>query len=259
MHNTLSEILSGTHGRTAQYLDLSRYLEDGERLEGERVSPWHTDYLRDWEEPEHERATHVIIHGTTWGDYVGSIVTRSDCERIREDFPGRVVTVTGGYGSESLAVALDWAPDEDWNEDDGFGDVLAAMFAGEIYDDGSVFDLERELGDEAWDNFGAMDWRDEIRDAALPLSEAIYDEVDEYLSEMDVMALSGLVTDLCGHHGDHQYEWPNFVAEDATGSGYWEGLGDLVQPALVESLARLDRAERVRPVPVHEDQMTLTI
>lgn len=110
----------------------------------------------DWESATAENATHAILDLTTWSDYSGSTVERSNERSLLRDFPQTFIRLYGGYGTRGLMLPVNMPEsyDEDtWNY---LLDELAALGDYPLYDEEDLSALEMELADEAWD--GYLNW-----------------------------------------------------------------------------------------------------
>lgn len=109
-----------------------------------------------------DSTTFVAVPMTSWGDYGGSTIERSNARSLVRDYPDTFVAVSGDYGSESLVLPADADVD-----DDLFETLVALAEEYPLYDEGDHSELEMELTQERWDSFGAHDLERELSDAGL--------------------------------------------------------------------------------------------
>lgn len=102
---------------------------------------------------------------TAWGDYVGSMVERSNCRAMLEDFPETFVEVRGDYGSKCLAVFADAAIPE------LVADVIRALAEYPLYSDEDHSNLEMEETEEAWEQYAESDLTRELERFEFPTAD----------------------------------------------------------------------------------------
>lgn len=102
---------------------------------------------------------YVVVPVTSWGDYAGSTVERSNARSLVRDYPDVFVLAEGAYSSESLYLPADAPISADlW-------DTLAGLSDYPLYDENDHSELEWELTDEAWSSYGEYDLRRAVTDA----------------------------------------------------------------------------------------------
>lgn len=219
----------------------------GIRADDTTPTPGENGHISDFEAPGHYltrfeqllQATHVTIPFTTWGDYVGSTVERSNHRSILDGFADQVIDLAGDYSSSMLVIPLDGTiPTE-------LANVIVALYDYPLVNEDDHSQLEFELGEEAWDDYGRSDLRrnvvknvsDAMPDLPSKTEYAIGDAVSDTIDEMDDSDFDTLVWKFRDDAGLH------FVAEDATGGGYWEGADDVVkaiaQKLTIDAIAKL--------------------
>lgn len=113
---------------------------------------------------------------TTWGDYVGDDVQRSNNRSLLRDFPDVFKEVDGDYGYSTLVIRA-----SDLLANDGYLLDIGRQLAHEypLYDESDHSALEMELADDAWDAYLYLDVPASILDALEddwePFSHYVYD------------------------------------------------------------------------------------
>jgi len=101
--------------------------------------------------------THIEVRNTAWGDYCGGTAERSNARSLARDFPETFVTVTGGFGSEYLALPIDAEIPE------YLYDLLVSLADDyPLYDESDHSELESEIERECWESYGRYDLTREI-------------------------------------------------------------------------------------------------
>lgn len=161
----------------------------------------------------------IVLPYTTYGDYIGSTVERSNHDAILDDFADEVTSKYLGHGAYRLVVEAD-------------GEISAALYDSieslrdyPLYSEDHHSYLESDIEDEDWRLYGRDEVRSQVENHARPLAEDDEDEdrFREYLDD----ALTDDVIDAA--YGDaRSYGSVTWESESATG-GYFRGLDSLGQ------------------------------
>ena len=115
-----------------------------------------------------DQTAYVTVPVTSWGDYGGSDIERSNCRSLLRDYPESFVHATGGYGSEALYLPADEEVEP------ALADTLIYLRdCYPLYDEEDHSALTEDLVQEAWDAYAAREFR-------LALCEALAPGVDHY-------------------------------------------------------------------------------
>lgn len=102
----------------------------------------------DWEQTDKDHAEFVEFPYTTWGDYVGGTVERSNYNSLLRDFPDTFIHITGGYFSHTLYLPMPYGPN---------GQALVEIMAGlenyPLYDEEDHSQLEMDIAWDAWEQY----------------------------------------------------------------------------------------------------------
>jgi hypothetical protein len=158
-----------------------------------------------------------VIPYTEHGDYVGSLVEKSNCQLMLDDAlngdgvpedgdrPGakpRIIHLISGHGYEAIGWPA-WCP---LTED--LAECMERLAEYPLLDDDHAIQLEQEQAIEDWDSYA----RDDTRRALLKLIReefpAAYDAADDWLDELSY---------------EDWWQWA-YVAEDG-GNPWWEMEG----------------------------------
>lgn len=126
-----------------------------------------------------ETATHLEVYCTTWGDYVGDDLQRSNHRSLLRDFPDTFVDVDwGSYDTHSLAMDLDQEID---HEDLLYVVDILRKLADDypLYDEEDHSELESELEESDWESHGAYDLRRELQEVLGDDDAELADNVTE--------------------------------------------------------------------------------
>ena len=183
---------------------------------------------------------------TSWGDYVGSTVERSNFDAIKEHFttkdedgadvvPAWLFEVSGGYGSSALCinlVALDECDDETTDE---LEEVLEGLNNYCVFDESHMSNLESELEFEDWCDWGRDDFVKELAD--------VFEELHEELEERYGSDVYDIDNDTCDSFFQTLAEESNnyWEAETATG-GHWR-ISDIVAHCTADKFATWFRVQ----------------
>ncbi len=110
-----------------------------------------------------ERPQFIVIPNTAWGDYVGSVVNRSNCRSLLRDFADEVVSVRGNYGYEALYVPANALISH------RLYSAIAYLATWPYYSEGDLAELEVELFNEAWESYAEVELANEV--AAIIVGE----------------------------------------------------------------------------------------
>lgn len=109
-----------------------------------------------------EEPTHLSVEGTTWGDYCGGMVQRSNWEALQRDYPGIFIDMTAHPGAHTLVLPLDVEVDED------LLDILVKIRDEyPLYDEEHHSALEMQLAEEAWEQYLGSDTISDLQKAGL--------------------------------------------------------------------------------------------
>lgn len=122
-----------------------------------------TDRLKD--------AVFVRMPLTLWGDYVGTVVERSNYQALLADFPDRFVVVEGFPGAHELIVPLHLWSDELQRIASGLQDDYP------LYDEMVYAEVENQLVEESWEAWVRYDLvRDLDREHGLDTDELLVED-----------------------------------------------------------------------------------
>lgn len=131
----------------------------------------------------------IVLPYTTWGDYIGSTVERSNHDAILEDFADEVTSEYLGHGGYRLTVEADGEISEALYE------VVVELGQYPLYDENHYSLLECEIESEDWTAWGRAELRDGI----------VKRVVESYEGDADIE----------GHVEAH-------FTDEALDSAYWE-------------------------------------
>ena len=114
---------------------------------------FHISHFTSHKSTEGQMLAGYEVKDTTWGDYVGSDVSRSNCRRLREDYPDVFVITTGDFTSEALMIPADLRLTEDAAAF-GLGYALRGLADYPAYDDEDVSKIVEEVLQEAIEDGG---------------------------------------------------------------------------------------------------------
>lgn len=121
-----------------------------------RAAGGESAHLSDLESCEATDADYLEIPYTTWGDYVGGTVDRSNYRVLLEDFRNLVVDVSGDFYSHSLVCALaDWSADTD--EAAALREIVRRLEDYPLVNEEDHSLLELEIAAEDWGTWLASD------------------------------------------------------------------------------------------------------
>ncbi|MEU7905871.1 hypothetical protein [Actinoplanes sp. NPDC049118] len=188
---------------------------------------------------------YLEIRGTAWGDYTGSTYDRSNARSLRRDFGEYVITLNADFGLEVLLVRIGVEIPE------GLYDAIVRLRDYSLYDESDLSELESELEQEGWENWGRSDWTGEIRKLAQQLDS------DDDVTELGSNAYADdLFWGVCAD-GEAGY----WQAETAV-SGYWTDFERSAELAWAEiqvrRMAELGQWARELAAPI-PGQLTFAI
>lgn len=173
----------------------------------------------------------IVLPYTTWGDYIGGTVERSNHDAIAEDFPDAVDSEYLGYGAYRLVVrAESEIPSVLFDAVVGLGDY--PLYSEEHH---SLLEVDLEADD--WALYG----RDELRDQIVKRVAEGYDgdaDIEDHVeAHFTDEVLNSAYWDACSKGN------PIWESESATG-GYFRDL-DVLAETLAEGWLRdFERVQR---------------
>ena len=176
--------------------------------------------------PPLAEATHAQVPATSWGDYAGDAVSRSNARALAADWPETFVTVSGSYSWECLAVDLDTERDEDAARE--LADILRNLSdCYPLYDEEDYSELLAEMAAEDWAEWAREDARQLYRSALIAAG----------ISE-DAAEAAANVADLSAWCSEWQEAGTvEYVAECATSGGFY-GIAGAVRERAAQDAAR---------------------
>lgn len=144
---------------------------------------FHISYFTFHKSAEGQMLAGYEVTDTTWGDYVGSDISRSNCRRLREDYPDVFITTVGDFTSEALMIPADLRLTEDAAAF-GLGYALRGLADYPVYDDEDVFKIAEEVLLEAIEDGGWLihDLRKELLDQLSFLRD--FELTDQIIRDM---------------------------------------------------------------------------
>jgi hypothetical protein len=201
------------------------------------------------ESDRHEQATHIEIPFTSWGDYSGDAVTRSNQRSILRDLTDLVTEVRGGYGWHVNVIALDA------DLDDLYVEWLENLLDYPVWDEDDHSALEVELEQENWVSWARDDlFGDVVKIALAEQRTEVADEVEAYVHDLD-----GEARDALAYDEDVRPDDLHFITESAD-SGYFYGADEWARTIYLHILGRLNTEHPDTawlPVPVCAGQGAL--
>lgn len=125
----------------------------------------------------------IRVPVTTWGDYAGDSVQRSNCEALFEDFPQFFIMTSGGWDSHYLLLPTYWEPSPEDENPEGSLDNVLDIIKGisedyPLYDEQHHSNLEVEAATEAWGQFLYADMRNQMS-RKHGVDSDVFEAVDE--------------------------------------------------------------------------------
>lgn len=110
----------------------------------------------------------TVIEATSWSDLDGSLIERANEVALRRDFP-EVAVLSGPLGWHCLGL---W----DGQASEELAGALAGLDIYAVYDDMAYVELEREITEEAWQEWGHA----QVGELMKGCSEAIIDYFEDH-------------------------------------------------------------------------------
>jgi hypothetical protein len=156
--------LSGTYGT----FECRRYL-GGCKWEDYTPENGETESYGDFKPSRPEDATHFVPDVLSFSDYSGDRVEVSNVRYIRDNYAAHVVFLSGGYGTEAVAIPLG-ATDESLIE------TLSGLSDYPVIDEGLMSEVEQEQIEEAWESWAEYDFKRALR-KCFPWADEAIDEM----------------------------------------------------------------------------------
>lgn len=100
---------------------------------------------------------YIEVAGTAWGDYCGSSYNRSNNIALLRDFPDTFVVLSMDFSTETLLLPLGAEISEDLAE------ILTGIFDDyPLYDEGHHSEVEQQMTEDCWEQYGEWDLKREI-------------------------------------------------------------------------------------------------
>lgn len=144
------------------------------------VAPGDTVYMSDLVSAGEDDAEFVQVPYTVWGDYVGSLVERSNSAVLWSQFYEILVKAEGGWGSEFLLLPLIPVAEENEEAYELLGEIVEKLENYPLVDEDAYSELEWELIEGAIGDYLIADLRREFPGHE---DEVLKGKVYEYLQE----------------------------------------------------------------------------
>ena len=158
---------------------------------------------------EEDGSVWLEVPHTTYGDYVGDTVTRSNQEVLLEEYPETFYVVSGGYSSSTLMLRVDGQ-----RITEELFDRLAGLNNYPLLDEQQHSEVEERLANEMWGTFGRDEFKTELSKALSTILELDVDDVEEWEAWPDDDAIDAWFW-------DHNREYPKDV-EAPSGNPIWD-------------------------------------
>ena len=190
---------------------------------------------------------------TTYSDYSGSTVERSNCEVLLEGSSDTgnlrpfLRETYGGHGTRGIVIPLVFLTDRKYSGEwiPEFHSALRALADYPLLDDEAHSQLEWECVDEAIDNYGLWDIGRDAEDRIKNMLTSHIGEVNDAFSDVVDSIAERFADSVHNSPDDAPFkEWfyaqlsdSNFYPhpEDSGGSIHWEGADDEAARALADS------------------------
>jgi hypothetical protein len=150
---------------------------------------------------------------TIYSDYSGSTVERSNCDVFLERYGKRpdVWETYGGFSTRGAVMRRMVYDDPQTDEEEEIKECIDSLFNYPVIDEERMSNLEFELEEESWNDYGRSDLRYALKKAGIYTDEEMDDISDESLDQMwyvtcDVEAIYPIFEDANG---------PYFYIDDA--------------------------------------------
>jgi len=144
----------------------------------------------------------MVIPYTVYSDYSGSTVDRSNCDVFLERYGKRadVWETYGGFGTRGVIMRRRVYDDPQTEEEEEIRECIDSLFNYPLIDEEHHSNLEFELEEEGWNDYGRDDLRRALKKSAIYTDEELDDISDEVLDWMwyvvcDVEAIYPLFED----------------------------------------------------------------